>query len=72
MLDMTVTQIVPTEFVKAAAAARHQLSALPERIRRRRIRDVLDLFKRKEGPLADAGVQGMEKQIKSVLLGEDE
>jgi hypothetical protein len=68
MLDLSVMEIVPSEFVQATEAAREQLRKLPDRVRRRRIRDTLDLMRRKAGPLAQAGASGMMETIKRVLV----
>jgi len=71
MLDLSIMEAVPAEFIQASEAVREDLRGLPDRVRRRRIRDTLDLMRRKEGPLAKTGPAGALEAIKKVLLGEE-
>jgi hypothetical protein len=67
MLDMSVTQVVPQEFISVVEEVRGELLGLPISLRRRRIRDTLDLMKRKKGPLAEGGAKGAMDTIKRIL-----
>lgn len=67
MMDMTALDAVPPELLAIAEQHRDALRALPDRIRRRRIRDMLDYSKERAGALARGGVAEMERQFQRLF-----
>jgi hypothetical protein len=68
MLDVGRMKWVPAELLSFADEIRDSLVDLPERVIRRRVRDLVDAAKAIIGPLAAGGVKAMEASLKTDLL----
>ena len=66
LLDLG-TEEVPPELLKVAATAREDARGRPERVVRREVRDAIDKAKRKQGPIAQEGMAGIEGRIREQL-----
>lgn len=54
---------LPNELIQLADQVRANNQGLPERIVRRKVRDALDRARRRVGPIAQAGISGIEERL---------
>ncbi len=69
MMDITALDAVPPELIQLAEEHREALKALPNNLRRRRVRDMLDANKERPGVIARGGVAEMERQFRVLIEG---
>lgn len=63
MLDLSITDDTPPEFVEIARAAIDGFSELPDRVARQRVRDALDKARVRQGLIGSGGISGLEQQL---------
>lgn len=59
VVELEITEFLPPELIEIADRVRAESEGQPDRITRRRIRDAVDEAKRRRGPVAEAGLQGI-------------
>jgi hypothetical protein len=64
LLDTTVQEFMPPEFLEVANRTREEANNLPERLLRRRLRDRFDLVRQQAGPVARKGMGGVMEALR--------
>ena len=68
MLDMSLLDGIPEDIREVAEAARSEMSGFSDRLVRREIRDRLDAAKLRRGPVARAGIDAIEQDIREAFV----
>ena len=63
MMELGTTRYLTSELLEEAERLREEWKDLPERVVRRRIRDLLDKARRRLGPIALAGLGELDDEI---------
>ncbi len=68
MLDMSLLDGIPEGILEIAESARDELAGLSERLVRREIRDRLNNARLRRGPVARAGLEAIESDLREALV----
>ena len=69
MLDMSLLDGIPEDILEVAEATRDELAGLSERLVRREVRDRLNDARLRMGPIARAGLDVIESDLREALIG---